>query len=312
MLTIHLHHPYLEEQIFKEDVVLVLGYFDGVHRGHQEVIQTGRKLADVRGVKLALMTFNQHPSIVFNKVNTEVLQPLNTPEKKACLMEKNGVDIYYIVDFTSSFASLKPQEFVEQYIVQLHAKAVVTGFDYTFGKKEVANVEKLPEYAKGRFDVITVPEFSEEQEKVSSTRIREKLDSGDIEGANELLGYRYETSGVVVHGDARGRLLGFPTANIEVPSFVRLPAIGVYVVRFFVNGHWYKGMASIGHNETFGEGRPKTLEVYILDFHEDIYGEAATVEWVHFIRGFVKFDGVDALVDQLKSDELITENFVIE
>lgn len=309
MKEIFMHHPYKENQIPSDEVVLVLGYFDGIHLGHQKVIEQGRKIAQEKGLKLALMTFNHHPSIVFNKVNFETMKTLCTPQRKAQMMAELGIDYFYIIDFTSKFAALKPQQFVDEYIVGLHAKAVVTGFDYTFGPKEIASTEHLPEYAKERFEVTVVPAFKMGEKKVSSTRIRNLLDEGEIEQTNELLGYTYETVGIVIHGEARGRTLGYPTANIDIRRSTRLPKIGVYVNRVKVSGKWYRGMASIGYNDTFGDNLHLTLEVYILDFNEDIYGEEITVEWLHYIRGMVKFESVEELIQQLKNDEEYTRKF---
>lgn len=306
MQIIPIRHPYNSNQIPADDIVMVLGFFDGVHRGHQKVIETGRKAADEKGLKLAVMTFNQHPSIVFQKVLPENMKYLNSLTQKERLMEKLGVDILYVVDFTSAFADLSPQAFVDQYIVGLHGKVAVSGFDYTYGPREIADVAHLPHYAKNRFDVITVSKEELTGEKISSTRIRKLMEAGQMKEVTELLGYVYEIEGTVVHGDARGRLLGFPTANIKVKSTVRLPKIGVYAAEIEIGNKWYSGMGSIGHNDTFGDGRELTVEVYILDFHQDIYGEQVTVRWNHYLRDQVKFDGAEALVAQLKQDELDT------
>lgn len=309
MEIIKLHHPYTQDQIPAGDVVLALGFFDGVHKGHQEVIGRAKQLAAEKKYKLAVMTFNQHPSIVFKKIAVEDMLYLSTVEKKEAMMAELGVDILYEVDFTSAFASLKPQLFVDQYIVGLHAQVVVAGFDYTYGKKEIASMEQLPSYAHERFEIVVVEKQMNEKSKISSTRIRQCLDSGNIEEANGLLGYVYETTGRVVHGDARGRLLGFPTANIEVTKNVRLPRVGVYAVKIRVGKKWFLGMASIGHNITFEANRPLTVEVYILDFEQDIYGEKVTVLWHHYLRDELKFDSMEALIEQLKQDELDTLNY---
>ena len=146
------------------------------------------------------------------------------------------VDYFFVVSFTSAFASLRPQEFVDQYICGLHAAAVVAGFDYTYGPRETANMKLLVDYAKSRFEVIEVPELKNETEKISSTHIREALVEGNMEKANEYLGYVYQIEGTVIHGDARGRLLGFPTANIQTEKHTRLPRNGVYIVSIRVNG----------------------------------------------------------------------------
>ncbi|ALV21165.1 MAG: riboflavin biosynthesis protein RibF [Carnobacterium sp.] len=312
MEIIKLHHPYTQNQIPTEEVVLALGFFDGVHKGHQEVISRAKQLAAKKKYKLAVMTFNQHPSIVFKKIASEDMQYLSTVEKKEAMMAKLGVDILYEVDFTSAFAALKPQSFVDQYIVGLHAKVVVAGFDYTYGKKEVASMKHLPDYAHNRFEIVIVEKQTSEESKISSTRIRHCLDNGKIEEANDLLGYIYETTGRVVHGDARGRLLGFPTANIEVTRAVRLPRVGVYAVQILVGKQWHLGMASIGHNITFEANRPLTVEVYILDFEQDIYGEKVTVLWHHYLRDELKFDDLTGLIAQLEQDEVDTRDYFLE
>ncbi|GGI64612.1 riboflavin biosynthesis protein RibF [Enterococcus alcedinis] len=309
MQIIEIRHPYTENQIPAEPVVLVLGFFDGVHKGHQKVIQEGRKLADQKGIKLALMTFNQHPSIVFQKVPVDEMKYLTNLEQKSRLMAQFGVDYLYIVEFTSDFASLAPQAFVDQYIVGLHAKAVVAGFDYTYGKRDIADMPRLSIYAKERFEVVTVPRESLAGEKVSSTRIRKELDTGNMEEVTKLLGYDYTFGGTVVHGDARGRTLGFPTANIQIQRTTHLPTEGVYVTEIKVGDQWYPSMGSIGRNDTFEKNRPITVEVNILDFNQDVYGEKVEVRWLHFLRGQVAFSGVEGLIEQLNQDEKDTRDF---
>ncbi|WP_321383620.1 riboflavin biosynthesis protein RibF [uncultured Enterococcus sp.] len=306
MKIIPIRHPYDSTQIPNDDVVMVLGFFDGVHQGHKRVIQAGKKIAEEKGLKLAVMTFNQHPSIVFQKIEPQAMKYLTSLKQKEERMAELDVDILYIIDFTSDFAKLSPQAFVDQYIVDLHGKVAVSGFDYTYGPRDIADVAHLPEYAQDRFDIVTVQKEELDGEKISSTRIREMMESGKMEEVTELLGYVYETEGTVVHGDARGRELGFPTANIRVKSTVRLPRIGVYAVQIKIGETWYAGMGSIGHNDTFGEGRELTVEVYILDFKKDIYGEQVVVRWNHYLRDQVKFDGAAKLIEQLKQDEADT------
>lgn len=308
MQTIQIRHPYDKNQIPTAEVVLVLGFFDGVHRGHQQVIATGKKIAQEKGLKLAVMTFNQHPAVVFQKF-TQPIQYLSTLKEKEKLMASCGVDVLYEVAFTSQFAALAPQAFVDQYIVGLHAKYVVAGFDYTYGKKAVANVQQLPDYAQGRFETVVVDKLEDQGEKISSTRIRQLLSAGKVETAAKLLGYVYQTPGVVIHGDARGRELGFPTANIQITPQRLLPKEGVYACELAVGGKWYPAMGSIGHNDTFGPNRELTVEINILDFDEAIYGEQVAVAWNAFLREQVAFSSAEELITQLKADEQATRAY---
>lgn len=312
MQTIEIRHPYNHDHIPAEPVVLVLGFFDGVHKGHQKVIETGRKIAQEKGLKLALMTFNHHPSIVFQKEPAEKMRYLTSLEQKKELMASLGVDYLYVIEFTSDFASLKPQDFVDQYMVGLHAQFVVAGFDYTYGPKEIANMACLPNYSQERFEIVTVAKETLKGEKVSSTRIREELENGNMGAVKELLGYPYRIDGMVVHGDARGSTLGYPTANVKIKSTTRLPKEGVYVTEIKVGNQWYPSMGSIGRNNTFEQNRPITVEVYILDFHQNIYGEQVSVRWLHYLRGQVAFDGMESLIEQLKKDEQDTRDYFKE
>lgn len=312
MKVIEIHHPYKKNQIPTEEIVLVLGFFDGVHRGHQEVIKKGRELADEKGLKLAVMTFNQHPSIVLRKIDPNTMTYLTTIEQKAKHMETLAVDLLYVIEFTSAFASLTPTEFVEEYMLGLHAKVVVAGFDYTYGPRDVATMANLPNYTQDRLEIVTVPKQTTADVKISSTAIRELMEAGEMEKVAEFLGYPYTMEGTVVHGDARGRTLGFPTANIRVPGMSRMPRTGVYAVKILVAGVWHNGMAQIGRNITFEANRDVTVEVNILNFNQDIYGEQVAVEWHHYLRDEIKFDGIEGLIAQLKQDQVDTESYFTE
>ncbi|WPC17696.1 riboflavin biosynthesis protein RibF [Pediococcus inopinatus] len=303
MKIIYLHHPYDVNQITDDKVVMAMGFFGGVHLGHQAVLKQARKVADQRKLPLAAMTFDHHPSVVFPKPELDGTLYLSSVKRKAELMQKFGVDLLYVVSFTSKLANLTPQDFVDQYMVDLRAQVIVAGFDYTYGPREIADMAHLSTYAKNRFEIVTVPEFLLAGEKVSSTRIRTDLKQGDVDHANLFLGYIYQTSGLVVHGEARGRTLGFPTANILSDPKARIPGIGIYAVRIKIGSKWSLGMASVGRNVTFGEHRPITLEINIFDFDQEIYGEMVRVDWYHYVRGEIKFDGAEGLIEQLKADE---------
>ena len=310
MQTIELSHPYKKEYIVQEPIVLALGFFDGIHLGHKEVITKAKKVAEERGFKVAVMSFNQHPSVIFQNVDPDSIQYVSPIERKKELLKELGVDIFYLVDFTKEFGALSPQEFVDQYIVGLNAKVVVAGFDYTYGKRDVANMELLPKYASNRFEIISIPEQKSDNGKISSTAVRDLLLKGEIEKATELLGYEYIMNGVVVHGFGRGsKMLGFPTANIEVSNDTFLLKNGVYIVEMFVEGKWIPGMASIGINPTFDDVHKVTIEVNLLDFDKDIYHLPVRVKWLKYLRPELKFEGIDALIAQLKKDEQDTRNY---
>ncbi|QFP79389.1 riboflavin biosynthesis protein RibF [Latilactobacillus graminis] len=309
MRVIELNHPYSQDQVPTDQVVLALGFFDGVHRGHQAVIHQAKQIAVQKKLPLAVMTFDIHPAIVYRNADRATFRYLSTIDRKQTLMADLGVDLLYIVHFNEAFAKLDPQTFVDQYLVALHAETVVAGFDYTYGKKSVANMTTLTDYAQGRFNIVTVAEHDYHGAKIGSTLIRDYLDAGRITEANELLGYVYQTTGEVVHGEARGRELGFPTANIESQQPERLPGIGIYAVRLFVQGQWYLGMASIGRNVTFHRNNPVTVEINLLDFNADIYGESVKVDWHQYLRGEVKFNSAKELVAQLHQDEANTRAY---
>ena len=310
MKTINLHHPFEQSSIYAGDVVLALGFFDGVHRGHQAVIQAARDEADRLKLPLAVMTFNMAPRIMYQQIHPEEVTYLTTLAEKERLMRQLGVDYLYVAQLTSSFAALKPQEFVDQYMVGLHAKSVVAGFDYTYGKKDIANMRTLASHAAGRFNIIEVNKLSEDTSKVGSTEIRHDLNTGQIDKANQQLGYIYSIDGIVVHGEKRGRELGYPTANLMVAAESLIPVEGVYVVEMLLNGQVYPGVASIGNNITFGENRKRTVEIHLLDFKGEIYGEYVTVYWHKYLRPELKFDGIEGLIKQMDQDAVDAENYL--
>lgn len=306
--TVHLHYPI---QNFKAPgrQVVTMGFFDGVHLGHQAVIQQARVEANRLGVPLAVLTYDPHPVVVF-KTLTHPLHYLTPLAQKVALFEALGVDRVYVMRFTSQLAQLPPQQFVDDVLMSLQPATVVAGFDHLYGSNSsTANMQTLATYAKQRFEVITVPAFEEQEQKVGSSAIRRALESGDMTTVNHQFGRIHLTTGLVVHGEARGRELGFPTANIQTPELEWLPGIGIYAVQIQIAGTWYLGMASIGRNVTFGDARPITVEINILDFKQVIYGEAVTVAWHHYLRGEVKFTTVPALIAQLKQDEQATRRY---
>ena len=289
----------------EEDTVLVLGYFDGLHKGHQTLFKEARKIAEEQGLKIAVLTFPESPKLAFVRYQPELMLHLNHPEERAAHLENLGVDYLYLIDFTSHFSKNTAQEFFDKYVAALKAKAVVAGFDYHFGSDK-RKAEELANYFDGQ--IVIVSSVNQDEEKISSTRIRETIQNGDVAKAHQLLGYPLSTRGIVVHGNARGRTIGYPTANLAPLDRVILPADGVYVVDVEHNGKIYRGMASVGKNVTF-EGDELRFEANLFDFAEEIYGDTIRIIWLDKIRDMVKFDGIEELVAQLKSDEEVARNW---
>ena len=289
----------------EEDTVLVLGYFDGLHKGHQTLFKEARKIADEQGLKIAVLTFPESPKLAFVRYQPELMLHLNHPEERAAHLENLGVDYLYLIDFTSHFSKNTAREFFDKYVSALKAKAVVAGFDYHFGSDK-RKAEELADYFEGQ--IVIVSSVNQDEEKISSTRIRETIQNGDVAKAHQLLGYPLSTRGIVVHGNARGRTIGYPTANLAPLDRVILPADGVYVVDVEHNGKIFRGMASVGKNVTF-EGDELRFEANLFDFAEEIYGDTIRIIWLDKIRDMVKFDGIEELVAQLKSDEEVAKNW---
>lgn len=310
MQTIHLHQPYSKSDIYPGPIVLALGFFDGLHKGHQKVLENAKKIATKRNLPLAAMTFNVSASVMFQQKHPDEVQYITTMAAKEKLMAHFGVEILYVVQMTSDFAKLSPQDFVADYIVKLNAQVAVAGYDYTYGKKDMANMKTLPLHADGRFAVIEVPSVTIDAEKVGSTHIRELILNGEIEKANYALGFNYFFMATVIHGEKRGRQLGFPTANLAQHANIIVPKTGVYIVEFLIGLDLYWGIASIGHNSTFGDNRKRTVEIYVLNFDREIYGESVTVYWHKYLRPEMKFNGAAELVEQMKKDELDTLAYI--
>ncbi|HFU4351232.1 TPA: bifunctional riboflavin kinase/FAD synthetase [Streptococcus suis] len=283
----------------EEPTVLVLGYFDGIHLGHKALFERARKVADERGLTVTVLTYPESPRLAFSRFTPELLLHLTSQEQRYLLLEKNGVDQLVMTPFTSEFASNTPEEFIERYVKGLNALALVAGFDYHFGNCR-ADVQDLMELFDGQVEIVS--EVSLRGEKVSSTRIRQAIQSGDVSLANQLLGYPFMTEGIVVHGDARGRTIGYPTANLAPFDRVHLPSEGVYVAEVEVDGKRYRAMTSVGKNVTF-DGTELRIEAHIFGFDRFIYGEKMTIFWLEKIRDMVKFDGIEGLMEQMKSDE---------
>ncbi|MGT2934724.1 bifunctional riboflavin kinase/FAD synthetase [Streptococcus castoreus] len=287
-----------QDIVEKDDTILVLGYFDGLHRGHKVLFDKAREIAKKENLAVVVLTFNESPELVFSRFSPELLQHITYAEKRYEKFAEYGVERLYLIDFTSSLSMVSSDDFISHYIGCLKAKHVVVGFDYKFGHNRTDSDYLARNFAG---NVYTIPEVTEDHVKISSTRIRKLIQDGNISKANQLLGYELSTRGIVVHGDARGRTIGFPTANLTPIDRTFLPADGVYVTDIIINGKRFRSMTSLGKNMTFG-GKELRLEVNIFSFNDDIYGEFVEIIWLDRIRSMTKFDGIENLVEQLEVD----------
>ena len=262
-------------------------------------------MADEKGLKVALLTFPESPKLAFVRYRPELLLHLQSPEDRFQKLKELGVDELFLIDFTTDFASKTAKEFVEQYVKALRARVLIAGFDYSFGSDK-NNVSHLATYFDGQVEVI--PPVLDQGEKISSTRIRQDVIKGRVKEAARLLGHPLSSRGIVVHGDARGRTIGYPTANLAPIDRTYLPSDGVYVVDVDFKGHTYRGMASVGKNITF-DGKELRFEVNLFDFSGDIYGHTLTVHWLDKIREMIKFDSIPQLVAQLEEDEVVARKW---
>ncbi len=280
-----------------EPVCAAIGNFDGVHLGHQKLIEESKK----HNLKSAVLTFYPHPSVFLKKIPN---YPLVTPlEKKTDVISKMGIDYLIVVEFNEEIASMPKEEFIEA-MHQMNIKACVCGYDFTFARRAEGNISDLAK----EFEFYEIKKYILNDVRVSTTYIRELLSTGNIEEANRLLGRQFSIRGNVIYGLQNGRVLGFPTANVDYKNFY-LPKNGVYFVNVIVDGEPYLGMANIGHNPTIDYQDKIRLEVNIFGLDEDIYGENIEVYFIKRIRDEKRFESKEELLKQLKRDKALSLEF---
>ena len=284
--------------------VVTVGVFDGVHRGHQQLIGSAVAVGRARGLPTVLITFDPHPA--------EVVRPGSHPARltslprRADLVAELGVEAFLVLPFTTDLARMSPAEFAHLVLVEhLHAAAVLVGRNFTFGHRAAGNVTVLGELGQ-RFGfavegVELATDGAGDHVTFSSTYVRACIDAGDVEAAATALGRPHRVEGVVVHGYKRGRGLGFPTANVASPPYTALPADGVYAGRFVIAGRHQPAAVSVGSNPTFS-GTVRTVEAYVLDVDEDFYGHEVGVDFVARLRGQERYDDMDSLIAAIHGD----------
>jgi riboflavin kinase/FMN adenylyltransferase len=295
---------------YTEKSVVTIGTFDGVHIGHQKIIEQVVKSAKKLHQKSVLLTFFPHPRMVLQKDTS--IELINTINERAALLAKTGLDYLVIHPFSLEFSRLTALDFVRDILVnQLHTSKLIIGYDHHFGKNREGNLEQLTEYSYlYNFDVEEIPVQDINAISVSSTKIRKALSEKHIKTANKYLGYHFMLNGKVVNGKKLGSKIGFPTANIRIEETYKLiPKTGVYVVKSILNNKTVFGMMNIGFRPTIN-GENQTIEVHFFDFNDNLYNQNLTVAVLYFLRDEEKFTSIEKLTDQLKIDKKNALNYL--
>lgn len=294
----------LDDVLPLPNAVVTSGTFDGVHRGHQTILTRLAEVAQASGGESVLITYWPHPRTVVSN-DSQNLKLLTTLDEKIELLDQAGVDHLIVIPFTRSFSELTSEEYVRQILIEkIGTKKLVIGYDHRFGRDREGGFDYIQAHqSEYGFEVEEIPRQDVEAVGVSSSKIRAALNEGNVHTANLFLGRPYSLTGTIVKGRQLGRTIGFPTANMQVDDPSKLiPANGVYAVSVEYAGQTLGGMLNIGFRPTVA-GTNQTIETYIFDFDKDIYGEHMTLRFTEFLRPEQKFEGLPALVAQLKRDE---------
>ncbi len=290
--------------------VVTIGTFDGVHIGHAAIMKRLVNSATENDLDSVLLTFFPHPRMVLQKDSG--IKLINTIDERINLLDRTGLDHIIIHPFTNAFSRLSALEFVRDILVnKLHIKKIVIGYDHRFGRNRNANIDDLREFGKTYdFEVVEIGAQEMNDVAVSSTKIRRALETGDVETANSFLGYPFMLTGDVVKGNAIGRTMQYPTANLSIKEDYKLiPQNGVYVTQAIINNNLIFGISSIGTNPTVG-GKKKTIETFFLDFDQDLYEKPLKIEFLTRIRDEATFDSIEALQDAIRKDEIFARNYL--
>lgn len=313
-------YKHLDEFEKVSNAVVTIGTFDGVHIGHRKIISRLTEVAKKNKGESVILTFFPHPRMILSPED-EGLKLISTINEKASLLEQLGVDHLIITPFNRDFSNLSAETYIKQILVdKIGTSHIIIGYDHRFGKDREGDIQKLQEYAGiNNFVVEEIPEQDINDVAVSSTQIRNALAKGNVQTANAFLGYPFSLSGQVIKGDQLGRTLGFPTANLLIEENYKLiPSDGIYAVKVKINPNSsdsnqatkiYKGMAYIGNRPTIN-GMSRNIEVNIFDFDQDIYREYISIEFLHFIRGDIRFDNIEALKVQISNDKKTALSFL--
>ena len=287
------------EFFIEEPTVISLGKFDGIHRGHELLLEQLLKKKR-EGYATVIFTFDIPPKKALDAQDAKVL---TTNEEKMHMFESFGIDYLIECPFTPSMMSMEPEVFIEMLVKNLSVKCIVAGEDFCFGRNRRGNYQMLQEYAKQlSYEATILPKMKEEERDISSKFVREEITAGRIEKANKLLGYPYFVSGEIKHGNRIGRTIGFPTINLIPPENKLLPSFGVYITKVTIDGIVYQGVTNVGCKPTIEGTNPVGIETHILDFKQDVYDKVAIVTFIKKIREERKFPNLDSLLEQLRLD----------
>jgi riboflavin kinase / FMN adenylyltransferase len=292
--------------------ILTIGTFDGVHIGHQKIIQKLIKQASEHGGETVLFTFNPHPRTVLFPDSHEI-KLIQTQEEKLLKLKRFGIQHTIIYPFTKEFSNTPASSFISNYLVdKIHVNTIIIGYDHQFGKNREGSLEHLKELSpKYNFNVIEIPAQDIDEVNVSSTKIRLALENGDMKTANAYLGEPFQLNGVVVEGKGIGRTIGFPTANVQIENPLKIiPKIGVYAVRCTIEEKMYHGMMNIGIRPTVSTSQKQSIEVHLFDCNENLYNRSILVEVIQFIRDEQRFETLEHLTNQLKNDAIQTRHIL--
>lgn len=288
-----------------DGTAITVGTFDGIHQGHQIIINKVKEQAALLGVQSLLFTFEPHPKTVIVREGAPEIRLLTTIDEKIEALEKTGLDSLYVSLFDKTFAATTAEDFVRDTLVKkLNMKSIIIGHDHAFGRNRQGNDELLQQLGEELgFQVHTVEQISNHNERISSTRIRHALQDGKADEAARMLGRSYSLSGTVIHGQKQGRELGFPTANLRPDSpFKLIPKVGIYATRVRIDKTIHNSVTYIGVRPTF-DGTHQVVEVHVMDFNANIYGQNITVYFEKFLRDDRKFNTTDELVKHIQHDK---------
>ncbi len=282
----------------ESNTVAAIGFFDGVHLAHIELINKTIEIGNEKNLTKAVVTFDNHPKSVLYDLDYYYITPL---KRKIEIFKQFDLDVIYVIEFSKEKASLKPTEFIDIYLKNINT--IVCGYDFKFGIRGSGNVQTLMN--DSRLHTVVMKEITHKGYKVGSTHIRDLINSGQVENVKDVLGDYYSIIGEVIHGTAQGRSIGYPTANINTTDYL-IPKKGVYATLTKVKDQWYDSMSSIGHNPTLNCLVELSVEANIFDFNQDIYGEDIEIKFIKRLRDEEKFNSIEELVSQIAKDKIAT------